>query len=396
MNQNNINSEPIKITLKGFSDSNTKALIVFFDGYENGRYAITNGPTGQIHIIDVDVANNINLERYAQQHHDSTIIYISKSNIENAEHVINKPLKLSTLINTLDEITDKGQYLAHKIDSSTVTRLIGNDKKITSDHQSSSNKTTFGFKNQTTNKNNHLQSVAEHHENVQFWGVRWNTEIGEPVSEFYSPEHYLQGHLDEAIKLAFDKQKPVQLDTQFQSIIVLPQAHKIMIDCTDSRLQFTCLQKMRRNKTDSRQDYSIYPSQNPESFWLRNTEFHKNEIDHLLWKIALWTSRGRLPINFHPDTPCRLKQWPNFTRLQSEPYMLSLSALMTTHRVSIHELSIKLNMPSGFICQFVSAAQTIHLIENSSAPYDHKPSSKIVTHSTQSNFISRLFKRLAG
>ena len=85
-------------------------------------------------------------------------------------------------------------------------------------------------------------------------------------------------------------------------------------------------------------------------------------LDTLIWKIALFASRGRAPQGTHFDAPVSLKSWPNFTRLLLSPGALRMAALWTAHSFSISQLSKTLTLSNADVLSFYSAAHAIELI----------------------------------
>ena len=53
--------------------------------------------------------------------------------------------------------------------------------------------------------------------------------------------------------------------------------------------------------------------------------------DALLWKVALWTARGRVPLGTPLDQPVYLKHWPDLNALTPLPQALRMAALWLNH-----------------------------------------------------------------
>ena len=85
-------------------------------------------------------------------------------------------------------------------------------------------------------------------------------------------------------------------------------------------------------------------------------------LDTLIWKAALFASRGRAPEGTNLDVPVSLKHWPNFTRLLLSPGALRMAALWTQHSFSISQLIKTLKLPNTDVLSFYSAVHAIDLI----------------------------------
>ncbi|MCD5364550.1 hypothetical protein LQT98_23010, partial [Chromobacterium aquaticum] len=89
----------------------------------------------------------------------------------------------------------------------------------------------------------------------------------------------------------------------------------------------------------------------------------------LLWQLAIWSSQGRLPAGIGADTPLRLRQWPNLTRLQALPDATRLSALLTKTPATLRIMVRLLRVEPEHACDFLAAAHAIGLLDwRSDAP----------------------------
>jgi len=83
--------------------------------------------------------------------------------------------------------------------------------------------------------------------------------------------------------------------------------------------------------------------------------------DELLWKLALFTARGRLPENLSADEPRLLKTVPDFDRLQEIPHARSVAELWQSQRLSAQNIATMLGVPQRFVFSFLVAADAIGL-----------------------------------
>lgn len=83
--------------------------------------------------------------------------------------------------------------------------------------------------------------------------------------------------------------------------------------------------------------------------------------DELLWKLALFTARGRLPENLSADEPRLLKTVPDFDRLQEIPHARSVAELWQSQRLSAQNIAAMLGVPQRFVFSFLVAADAIGL-----------------------------------
>lgn len=86
-------------------------------------------------------------------------------------------------------------------------------------------------------------------------------------------------------------------------------------------------------------------------------------LSTLLWQVALWSCRGRLLAGIDPDTPLRLRQWPNLTRLAPLPGALRIAGLWSRTPTSLRVAVSLLKMEPGPLCNFIAASHALGLLE---------------------------------
>jgi hypothetical protein len=115
-------------------------------------------------------------------------------------------------------------------------------------------------------------------------------------------------------------------------------------------------------------------------------------LDSFLWKMALWTSRGKIPKGADLSRNIVLLHWPNFTRLILTPHAMEISALWIAQPQSLLDTAKLLEIPQRYVFSFFSAACAIKL-----AFIDRRQDKRIpdTLATTSSDHAKRgLFKRL--
>lgn len=74
-----------------------------------------------------------------------------------------------------------------------------------------------------------------------------------------------------------------------------------------------------------------------------------------MWQVAVWTANGRLVYPLTPASVCRLKQWPNLTRLAPLPESMRLSAFLTKTSVSLNMLYKMMPLDMADILNYIAA-----------------------------------------
>jgi hypothetical protein len=118
-------------------------------------------------------------------------------------------------------------------------------------------------------------------------------------------------------------------------------------------------------------------------------------LDNVLWKLALWSSRGRVEVGTSLDAPVRLRAWPNIPCLMSVPHCLRIAALWVTQPTGLLDTGRKLGVPYRYVFSFYCACKAFDLVETlgsaAQSNVNHEPA-KAMTQEKRSLFGSLLKK----
>ncbi|GEM_PF-2099218 len=93
--------------------------------------------------------------------------------------------------------------------------------------------------------------------------------------------------------------------------------------------------------------------------------------DAVLWKVAAWTYRGRLPEELHPGKRVYLRHWPNLTRLLELPDALRIAAVMVDQPIAMARVAEALQIPQRHVFAFCGCAHAIGLLGQAKRAADH-------------------------
>jgi len=173
----------------------------------------------------------------------------------------------------------------------------------------------------------------------------------------YEPRDYLQGYLQSAYKTAYSRNQSVRMELKGQwSIIVNPQNHEVLIDCDEDRLRTYCQQPVSK-------PISVKPVKNTKP--VKEEKFsHSQTMESFLWKVALWSSRGRIPADIDPKQPVSLIRWPNVTRCVITPHSLHISALLAESPHSLLRVAEILKIRQQYVFAFFSAVYALGYVKH--------------------------------
>ncbi|MEE9395953.1 MAG: hypothetical protein V3V31_02960 [Methylococcales bacterium] len=206
----------------------------------------------------------------------------------------------------------------------------------------------------------------------------------------YEPKDYLQGYLQSAYKTAYARKKVVRVELKGQwSIIVNPLNHEVLIDCDEERLRTYCQQPVSN-------PISIEPVGNNKPVSEEKVS-QSHTMESFLWKVALWSSRGRFPTNIDPTQQVSLIRWPNVTRCTITPHILNISALLVESPHSLLQVADILQIRKQYVFAFFSAAYALgYAKEEGNKRSDNKNSDLIVNDSDpdiENVHVDKTFKR---
>lgn len=176
---------------------------------------------------------------------------------------------------------------------------------------------------------------------------------------YYDPEHYLQGVLHNAW---------TQSQESLVGDMLIAGLHTPMIiNADDNQLLYehhfqenlfhtmTVLPLAR-----SHVHIRALTSEDREQL-TQHYQFVEQPLEAMLWKVALWTARGRLPQGSSLTVPVKLKHWPNLTRLLLTPHALEIAALWSAHSCSLLETAEILKINHYHVFAFFSATSAINI-----------------------------------
>lgn len=117
-------------------------------------------------------------------------------------------------------------------------------------------------------------------------------------------------------------------------------------------------------------------------------------LEALLWKMALWTYRGRLPAGTSVRERVYLRRWPNLPRLLDVPDAMRISALLVGQPLALPRVAEALQIPQRHVFAFYGAAQAAGLANHAKREADNLVASVPPRKHVERSFINRVVGRL--
>lgn len=234
----------------------------------------------------------------------------------------------------------------------------------------------------------------------QYIGSLRNIDPKNPVevkSAQYDPKRYLQGYLQAACKLAMEKKCAIRLNTGWKSITIFPQSGEILIEADEQQLRAFCLVPVHSISDLDFADtdggvmtiVQVGGHKLPE-----RGEGSFDRIDALIWKVALWTSAGRIPDDIDLNSPVTLRQWPNFTRLLVFPHAMRIAAVMCERPRTLLNIAEILGIKQQYVFAFFSAARALGLAEQAAKESTTATVSSAMEPKKNTGLLRKILQRL--
>jgi hypothetical protein len=177
------------------------------------------------------------------------------------------------------------------------------------------------------------------------------TKSVERRSVFLNPEDSLLVKITEAVELAQKVEQPVEITGLPGKMFFFPEDHVFYSTFADDFLNQLALTRFGYQEID------IEPQ---EGFELEDKSKHLSEsAESLIWKVAIWTARGRLLNGMDPEKLLQLTTKPDFDRFLTLPNCEAISDVWAGHSVSALDIVKILDVPQRVVFAFMSGAYSL-------------------------------------
>lgn len=374
-------TSPVKIAALGMEQRTYSTLQLFFHEHCKDSYVLVEENSADISIIDMDgfQARRM-LEEHKKHYPNQPSILISLSHDKAYDAVyIRKPIMLEALSSALLKAKERLQQSTIKTPtlktptvettprlqmtappSETAAPLLRNNDNVAHNHDS--HKTAGQEKSSSKHFNQYRYSAHFLTEDADLEQI--NTKLAEnfnpdnPIqtAKFqYQPEQTLQGYFQQAYFTALQKQQNVLLKGVWRPITILHKSKQLRVEKNFRHLY--ALSGMLFDKSD----VSITILDNSVDCEPR---LHETVLpaEPFLWKLAMRTSRGRVPADTNFTAPIKLIRWPNFTRTIITPHALRIAALWARQPTSLMDTASYLSVPLQHVFMFYTAAVSLNFV----------------------------------
>ena len=381
---------PVKVALFGMDTRSYKTLQLFLKGPCRGIAEVVDESLADIDILDADFAyaGEI-LESRRQQSPQRPIILLSLQRlaIENT-HYVPKPVnsqQLTTMICQLagpkrkqpsNSVNQDAQSTAQK----PVSNSVGQDEQI------------------PVQKTRQRRSAFEDNEGgfTTFLGTLLDIDFSDPTQlqkASFEPKNYLLGYVLSALKVSAHQGTAQQLNSIWKPLLIFPKTRQIWLDADDKQLRaFAGIEQSKMYAGN----IGLVPLDAAVVSLAENDSQKFQDMDAFVWKLALWTSKGRFPLDIDPVLPVYLKHWPNFTRLMLIPDALRMAALIIENPRSPMDIAKVLQVKPHYVFAFITACQSLGILDQARRQSDLIVMPEPPSPTKKQGLFSKILQKLRG
>ena len=372
-------NKPLNVALYGMDERCYKTMIMFLQGPCKGAAVVVDALDADIDIIDADFATAKDIfDERRKNTPDRPIIAMSLEDLKLENTIfLKKPVSTEGMLAALEQSTALSRDENHSspISHTIPTRVKAKPDKLKSTPEK---KAASEVTAQSTVRDKNLKKpvdkeeqkkTAKHQTARQYNEGGFSAFIGilsdidfddreQALRASYDPKNYFQGYVKSAFKVANAKARVVQLNSSWKPLLIFPQTHEVWLDADEQQLRaFAGMFINNSSGTGmSLSPVDLNATQVKQSF----DKF--NSMDAFMWKLAIWTSKGRYPSGIDIERPVFLRRWPNFTRLIVTPHALRIAALLINEPRTLLNISDVLKIKPQYVFVFISSCYALGLV----------------------------------
>lgn len=366
------NTGPVRVAVVGIDGRALRSLEMYFQE-RSSSYVLSDERLADVCIIDLDATNSKSLfQQHRQSYPDrpTIILSVSYKNISDT-FFVRKPLHISSLSRALSEASSFISYVKaanssqpfYVQDAAPKPLPVKKPEKVVfyRDKSESSSQPNI-----TTVAKAGLDALPSANESGIMYVTKDDMIFNPDSSAFlkeiqYKPVELLQGYVQQAYAEAIRQQRDVRLEGPWRPITIYHELQELGV-----QKNIRHLYAMSFMRIDPQEVSITVLKKRRVQTALMDSESRgelRMPIEQFLWKLALRTSRGRVPVGSNFYAPVKLSRWPDLSRNAITPHAFKIAALWVKHPMSLLHTADVLKIPLRYVFVFYSAAQAANLIE---------------------------------
>ncbi len=355
---------PLRISLIGASQRTRDTLSMVFDGSARGVGKFADDATADAVMIDMDsVGASTLLEEYRSKNPGRPVIGLSIRNdgIPDVDEVLVKPIKIHELCAAIKRVAEG--LTPQPSEKAGTTQ----ETAVESEPEPSTQNVPALAQNLEQPVTQKIPPEPIHvHDFKAVCGIAEDIDIDNPehVARILMP---LNGHLLSIVLYAISEselqQVPIAVNLKQKHLFVLfPGQQAATFTVKDDMLQRLCIKSFPTGSFSFKAIPNLLPCVNDPMTISK---------EQMLWKMAAWTYRGKLPLDTQLHERVYLRHWPNLTRLLELPDAMRISALLLEQPMSLPRVAEALGIPQRHVFAYYTAALAIGLVGRAKRSSDY-------------------------
>jgi hypothetical protein len=354
---------PLRLAFQGMDERTVKLFRMFLQGpCRKQAELVDDGQAADACLIDMDVQRATELlHRERKIHPDRVLILLALNDCTSSpeEVFVKKPVQTESMLQAIRRVRE--------ILESRRSREAG---KLGTEPRTIPLRTVAAAE-KSEGSVSKVAALLDEHSFLSYLGVRDDIDPANPAQAAavrYDPREYLQGSFESACALALSRQQALRVETPWKPLVVFPQTRRLWINADEAQLRAAC-----GIPINNLAHMDIRGSRVPSVEHLKVTPIDAGEasldperlipLDAFLWKMAIWTSKGKIPADISLEHEVVLKHWPNLTRFLLIPHTMRIAALLHQGTHTVCEAAKILGIRQQYVFAFISAAHALRLIE---------------------------------
>ena len=392
------NSDPLRLTVLGMDDRSLNTFCMFLQGLCQNKGVLVSQQSAEATVVDMDVLNaNDLIAREKQEYPHRPIIALSLAAPSEPDIIhVRKPIQAPSIMAAIDQVrknlANGGADSNPRANSETegvghASVVIKREAKSLSEIHSGAHETAMQLDERTY---------------TSFVGAVPDIDASDSQQvklAHYDTQRYLQAYVQSATKLAVSKNRILRLHCGWKPITIFPHAREVWVDTDDKQLRAFCVVPIRSvsaidvSGTCKASKIKVTPvNLNEENGAHDPSKFQS--MDAFLWKLALWTAHGRIPVGVSLDQPVYLRHWPNLSRFVVIPHSLRIAAMLVDQPRTLLEVADVLQIPQQYVFSFFSAAWALGLTGQAKQQIDTLASSSSAPNPKRGGLLQKIIARL--
>ena len=380
----------IKVALYGMDSRSHKTMELYLKGPCRGLAEVVAEQDADIDMIDADFATAGEiLETRRQQNPDRPIVLLSLQSLKIPDtHFIQKPVTVEQLTAVLTGISR-----AQKEKFETATELEQENPAELNQAESEQSPEVFPAASPSSLKK---RNAFEGNEGgyTAFLGNVSDVDFDDPSQwrqASFDPKNHLLSYVLSAYKIACHQQRAQQLNSMWKPLMIFPESRKVWLDADDKQLRvFAGMEHKPFANT-----ISLSPVNEAANVSNKAADRFQ-DMDAFIWKLSIWTSKGRFPANIDPNLPVFLKQWPNFTRLMLIPDAMRITALIVKSPRTCLEIITILQVRPQYVFALITACQSLGILSQCQRQADFMVVPESPKPNQKQSLFSKILHKLRG